>query len=67
MLPFLSSAGKERWKNRGKVKVLVLVDDHSTVESLTPHQGEGQAPPILALKDVLFKVSGGLVVVELCL
>lgn len=59
VLPFLSVAGKEKWRNRGKVKILVLVDDHSTMDSLTPHEGEGQAPPLLALKDVLFKVSGG--------
>ena len=56
VMAFLSLAGKERWKGRAKVKYLVLVDDHSTAESLGPDKGEGQATPLLALRDALFKV-----------
>ena len=53
---FLSVAGKERWKARGTVKTVVLVDDHSTSEMLS-QQDTGQRPlPILALKDALYKV-----------
>lgn len=57
MLPFLSVAGRERWKGRANVKTLVLVDDHSVMDSVSNQEGEGEGLPLLALKDVLFKVS----------
>ena len=45
VLSFLSVSGKDRWKRRGSVGVVVLVDDHSTLDNL------GQT--LLALKDSL--------------
>ena len=50
VMSFLSVGGRERWKGRGSVGVVVLVDDHSTMEGL------GQT--LLALKDSLALVSG---------
>lgn len=57
MMVFLSVAGKERWRERSKIKSLVFVDDHSTIEALcSSNKGEELATPILALKDALYKV-----------
>ena len=56
VMSFLSAAGKERWKGRGSVKTIVLVDDHSTMDSLVS-AGDGESPlPLLALRDALYKV-----------
>ena len=49
VMSFLSVGGKECWKGRGSVGVVVLVDDHSAADS----PGE----TLLALKDSLALVS----------
>ena len=60
VLTFLSTAGKEKWRDLAAVGNIVLVDDHSTMEALSnPPQGEAGSllqHPILGLRDALFKV-----------
>ena len=49
VLSFLSVSGRERWRRRGSVGTVVLVDDHSTMDSL--------GDMLLALRDSLAMVS----------
>ena len=50
VMSFLSVSGRERWKRRGSVGVVVLIDDQSAMASL------GQT--LLTLRDSLALVSG---------
>ena len=59
VVSFLSGRAKERWRGRGSVQSVVLVDDCSSLDSLTHNTVASgtQGTALLLLRDALCKVT----------